>query len=118
VVKRPLIQSRQMGCPDRAEHSNRLPPNAGDLRARLARGPPVGLRADSALCVNCNRLITDCSLHSVIVTCRRIVKESPVGLGSRNPRQGPKTGPEPVSRGRRLGTGSPGCQDKPVSQGG
>jgi len=84
--------------------------------SRPAPPPP---RADSAsICANCNQLITDCSLHSVIVTCRRIAKESPVGLRSRNPRQGPETGPEPVSRGRCLGAGSPGCQDKPVSQGG
>ena len=34
-------------------------------------------RKYSAICANCNQLITDCSLHSVIIACRRpIVKDS------------------------------------------
>ena len=66
------------GMIGRRLHAGRNPP-ASFLRSELndlyqsacAVGAIVS-RAESAICANCNQLITGYSLHSVIVSCRSI----------------------------------------------
>jgi hypothetical protein len=42
------------------------------LRSSAVANPPSEDGAYSA-CADCNQLITDCALHSVIVACRRLI---------------------------------------------
>jgi hypothetical protein len=63
------------------------------------RNKTTDSRPYSALCADCNELITDCSLQSVAVTCgARSGDESPTGRRTRHPRPAAR-----AAHGRRAG---------------